>query len=93
MENAELENIEQAYREISEEYAANEIRKGQLLKRMMALRSGAQELRRKRARNYIDAYLAPVTFYSIEEVRPAFSLLQRFRAFVRTTKQLTQGEN
>lgn len=61
-----VESIETAIREVSSQYAVNEIERGRLFARLEQLTSGARSLRRARVRRYIDAYLPPVTFFFIE---------------------------
>lgn len=66
-EPTELETVEHALLELNRAYAANQIDKGQLLKRRDELLTRKKELRRKAAKNYLDAHLPPITFFSIEK--------------------------
>lgn len=65
-ETDELESVEEALMELNRAYAINQIDKSRLIKRRDELLTRKAELRRKRAKSYLDAYLPPVTFYSIE---------------------------
>ncbi len=64
----ELESVEAALEEITRRFVETDADRGRLEHRMMELRQGRNELRRRRARNALDAYLPPLTIYSFERV-------------------------
>jgi hypothetical protein len=65
-EDVELESIDAAIAEVMRRFVSADIDRGRLEARMMELTQDRDELRRKRARNALDAYLPPITFYSID---------------------------
>jgi hypothetical protein len=62
----ELEAVETAVRELTRLYAEADARAGRIGRRLREVRSGAVEVRRRHARNYLDAYLPPLKIVSIE---------------------------
>jgi hypothetical protein len=68
LSEAPLESVEDALMELNIRYAAHEITRGRMLERRDQLLTRAKELRRRKYTSYLDRFLPPVTFYSIEEV-------------------------
>lgn len=67
----ELESMDAAILELSQQIAHDERERGKLWARLEELQSGRAELRRKRIRTYLDLKLGPpITFYDIEAVGP-----------------------
>lgn len=64
----ELESFNETLEEVTRRFVEADARRGSLHHRMMELRQGRDELRRRRARNTLDAYLPPLTIYSFERV-------------------------
>ena len=62
----ELESTETALDEVTRLYVQADARRGALGRRRAELLMGAKELRRKRARNDLDAFLPPLELISIE---------------------------
>jgi hypothetical protein len=69
-EQDELESVEVALEEITRCFVETDADRSRLEHRMMELRQGRDELRRRRARNTLDAYLPPLDIYSIEDADP-----------------------
>jgi hypothetical protein len=63
----ELETVEHALLQLNRAYAANQIDKGRLLERRDQLLTRKKELRRRAAKDYLDDFLPPITFFSIEK--------------------------
>lgn len=67
----ELESVDAALEEITRRFVETDADRGRLENRMMELRQNRDEVRRRRARNTLDAYLPPLTIYSFErDARP-----------------------
>jgi hypothetical protein len=62
-----VEMAEEALRELTRLFVEVDARRGRIERRMNEVRMGAVELRRRRARTALDAYLPPLTFISIED--------------------------
>jgi hypothetical protein len=82
----EMEALDAAILEVQTKIAANGPDNNYLWGRLTELESGRKELRRRRARSYLDAYLPPVRFFSIEEEQPQSANL--FQWLTQTWRQL-----
>lgn len=73
VEEDRLEDLDQALAANAMWMARLAIALDEARERRQELLSGAKELRRRRARNILDAYIAPLRFFSIEEVKDSAS--------------------
>jgi hypothetical protein len=62
-----VETIEEALAACAEAYAENELKRAATIKRWEELKVGKQRLRRRQARNEVNAFILPVNLFSIEE--------------------------
>jgi hypothetical protein len=65
-----VESVDAAINELTRLYVEADARRGQLGRRLREVQSGAVEVRRRHARNALDAFLPGITFYSIEYAEP-----------------------
>jgi hypothetical protein len=66
----EMEALDAALLEIGTRFVAHEIERGQMLARIEELRSLKADLRRKRARTILDAFLPPIIILEFELAGP-----------------------
>jgi hypothetical protein len=67
IETFDLESLTAAKADVALAYARIEIERGRIIKRWEALCSGAARVRKREARNALDAFIPPVNLFGIEE--------------------------
>jgi hypothetical protein len=68
VEACDLETLDEALAATAREIGSLTIKLDDVRRRRNELLDGRKDVRRKRARNLLDAYLPPLTIYSIEKV-------------------------
>lgn len=74
-----VETVEEALREVTRLFVEADARRGRLERRRNELLAGVRDLRRRRARNELDAFLPPLRLISIERAEAEAEVVPTLR--------------